>query len=69
MVTEGTVDKQLTNTSKREEYAQLTMDSSCKELCSCLFVRQSNNKRYKRLKEQQHNAFLVGDDKYTEKMI
>ena len=49
MVTEGIVDKQEIDTAKREEYAQLTMDSSCEELCSCLFMCQSNNKGYERL--------------------
>ena len=45
------------------------MDLSCEEFCSCLFVRQSDNKRYKYLKGQQHNAFLVGDDKYTKEVV
>ena len=45
------------------------MNSSCEELCSCLFVRKSNNKRYKHLKEKQHNAFLMGDNKYTKKIV
>ena len=29
MVTEGIVEKKAIDTAKREEYAQLTMDSSC----------------------------------------
>ena len=69
MATEGILYEKGIATAKREEYDQLTMDSSCEEFCSCFLVRQSDNKRYKRPKEQQHNAFLVGDDKYTEKMI
>ena len=45
------------------------MDSSCEELYSCLFLHQSDNKRYKLLKEQQHNALLMGDKKYIEKIL
>ena len=37
------------------------------EFCSCIFVLKSNKRRYERLKEKQHNAFLVGDKKYTKK--
>ena len=39
------------------------------EFCSCIFVLKSNKRRYERLKEKQHNAFLVGDNKCTEKMV
>ena len=45
------------------------MDLSCKEFCICLFVRQYDNKSYERLKEQQQNAFLMGDNKYTERIV
>ena len=48
---------------------QLTMDYSCKELCRCIFVRQPDNKRCGCLQEQQHTAFLMGDNKCTEKMV
>ena len=50
MVMEGIVDKQVIDTSKREEYVQLMMYFSCKEFCSFLYVCQSNNKFYKRPK-------------------
>ena len=40
MVKEGIVGEQAINTAKKEEYAQFTMDSSCEEFCSCIFVRQ-----------------------------
>ena len=43
------------------------MDSSCEEFCRCLFVRQYDKKRLERLKEHQHNTFLMGDNKYTKK--
>ena len=69
MVTEGIVDNQVINNSKQDDYAQLTIYSFCKELCSCLFVRQSNNKHYRRMKEYQHNAFLTGDNKHINKMV
>ena len=47
MVAEGVIDEQAIDTEKQEEYAQLTLDLSFKESCSCLFMRQSDNKRYK----------------------
>ena len=59
MLTKGIIDKQEIATTNREEYEKLTMDFSCKELCSYLFVRQSDNKLYRRQKEHQHNAFLI----------
>ena len=52
IVTEGIVNKQAIDTEKREEYVQLTMDSFYEEFCSCLFVRQSDNKRYGYLKKR-----------------
>ena len=52
IATEGIVDEQDTDTEKQEEYVQLTMDSFYKEFCSCLFVRQSDNKRYGYLKKR-----------------
>ena len=45
------------------------MNSYCKEFFSCLFLRQSHNKRYERLKEQHNNAFIVVDNKYTGKIL
>ena len=69
MVTEGIVGKQVIDTTKQEEYAQLTMIFSCGEFCSCLFLHQSNNRRYKCPEEQQHNAFLMVDNKYTKKIV
>ena len=69
MVTEGIVDEQAIDTAKQEEYTQLTMDLSCEEFFGCLCVCQSNNKRYGCLKEQQHNLFLMGYNKYTKKML
>ena len=52
IVTEGIVDEQDIDTEKQEEYVQLTMDSFYEEFCSCLFVRQSDNKRYGYLKKR-----------------
>ena len=68
MATEGILYEKGIATAKREEYDQLTMDSSCEEFCSCLLVCQYYNKRYGRLKEKQHKDFLMGDNMYTEKM-
>ena len=45
------------------------MDSSCEEFYSCIFVRQYDNKHYRHLKEQQHNAFLMGDNKCIQKIV
>ena len=63
MVAEGVIDEQAIDTEKQEEYAQLTLDLSFKESCSCLFMRQSDNKRYKQLKEKNKNAFLMVNKK------
>ena len=32
-------------------------------------MHQYNNKHYGRLKEQQHNNLLIGDNKYTVEMV
>ena len=67
MMTEGIFDVQSIDIIKREEYAQFTMDLSCKELYICIFMHQYNNNRYEHLKEQQYNAFLMGENKLTKK--
>ena len=69
MVTEGIVVEQAIDTAKQEEYAHLMMDFFCEEFCSCLFVLLSYNKSYGHLKEQQHNTFLMGDNKNTGKNV
>ena len=65
IVTEGIVDEQDIDTEKREEYVQLTMDSFYEEFCSCLFVRQSDNKRYGYLKKRLPH----GRQKVHKKMV
>ena len=52
IATGGIVDEQDIDTEKQEEYVQLTMDLFDEEFCSCLFVRQSDNKRYGYLKKR-----------------
>ena len=32
-------------------------------------MRQSDNKQYERLTKKQYNAFVMGDSKYTKKMV
>ena len=46
----GIIDEQVIAAAKLEEHELLTMNYSCEEFCSRLFVRQSDNKRYKHLK-------------------
>ena len=45
------------------------MDLSFEEFCGCLFVHQSDSKLYGRLKRNYHNAFLMGDNKSSNKIL
>ena len=64
---QGKVEKDL-NPDEREALARAAMDASCEEYLSCLFIRVSDNTRFKGLKEALDNQFLLDKSAYPREL-
>ena len=52
--------------AKKKECYKTAREAACKEFLSYIFIHNSDNNRYKQLKKDQHNSYLVGKSIYTE---
>ena len=55
--------------AKRRAWNKITRESACEAFVSCIFIHNSDDSRYKQLKKDQYNSYLVGKFIYTDTLI